>query len=237
MILLKVSRKANGLPEIFYSVQGEGITIGTPSVFLRLALCNLACIWCDSKYTWDWTHYDPAEQIIEMSIDAIAEEIAGFHCKHLVVTGGEPMIQHNQLVHLLGELKRSGYYIEVETNGTIIPCSDTVSVVDLWSVSPKLENSGNSLLSREVPEAYRFFRSLPSSYFKYVVQNKDDIKEVEREIQKYDFNSSKIVLMPEARDRETLIKRSAWLVELCKSRGYAFSLRLQTLLWGNKRGV
>ena len=46
------------LSEIFYSIQGEGVSIGRPSVFLRTALCNLKCKWCDTPYTWDWKKYD-----------------------------------------------------------------------------------------------------------------------------------------------------------------------------------
>ncbi len=56
--MLKVSVQPDGNPEIFYSIQGEGVNIGVPTVFLRLALCNLKCDWCDTKYTWDWDHYE-----------------------------------------------------------------------------------------------------------------------------------------------------------------------------------
>ena len=98
--MLKVSKQPDGRPEIFYSVQGEGVHIGKPAVFLRLSLCNLACTWCDTKYTWDWKRYDPKKQIIEMSPEEIGREVLRYNCKHLVVTGGEPMIQHRQLIPL-----------------------------------------------------------------------------------------------------------------------------------------
>ena len=55
--MLKVSRKPDGSPEIFYSIQGEGANVGKPAVFLRMGLCNLKCSWCDTKYTWDWEEY------------------------------------------------------------------------------------------------------------------------------------------------------------------------------------
>jgi 7-carboxy-7-deazaguanine synthase len=235
--LLKISRHPDGSPEIFYSVQGEGVNTGKPATFLRLSLCNLACIWCDTKYTWDWERYDPDEQIKEMSLEEVELDILKYSCKYLVVTGGEPMIQQRQLIPLLERLKNKGFNIEIETNGTLLPAAGLVNLVDHWSVSPKLGNSGNSLSLREVPEAYKFFGALPSSYFKYVIEDHDDFIEVQGIISKYSLATERILLMPEAQNRGVLLQRSRWLIELCKAQGYLFSTRLQILLWGNRRGV
>ena len=235
--MLKLSGCPDGRPEIFYSVQGEGVNTGKPAIFLRLALCNLACIWCDTKYTWDWKQYDPDKQIKEMSLEEIVREILRYSCGYLVVTGGEPMLQQKQLVPLLQRLKTKDFYIEIETNGTIIPIAVLVNLVDHWSISPKLSNSGNSSSSREILEVYEFFNKLPNSHFKYVIENKGDFTELQSIISKYNLDSEKIILMPEAQNREMLLRKSRWLVELCKNRGYMFSTRLQILLWGNKRAV
>jgi len=234
--VLKVSRKPDGHPEIFCSVQGEGVNIGKPAVFLRLGLCNLKCTWCDTKYTWDWTTYNPKEQLVEMPLGDIEQEILRHNRKYLVVTGGEPMIQQNRLIPLLKHLEGSGFFIEVETNGTIIPDQRLVNLVDHWSVSPKLRNSGNSQSLREVPECYRLFAGITSSHFKYVIQSEDDFKEVQTLADRYDLVPEKIILMPEAQSREDLLDRSRWVVELCKAQGYIFSTRLHILLWGNERG-
>ncbi len=129
--LLKVSKQPDGRPEIFCSVQGEGVNIGKPAVFLRLGLCNLACTWCDTKYTWDWEEYDPKEQIIEMPLEEVEREILGYNCKYLVVTGGEPMIQQSRLMPLLENLKNKEFFIEIETNGTIVPDQKLVNLIDL----------------------------------------------------------------------------------------------------------
>jgi len=235
--LLRVSRQPDGAPEIFFSVQGEGVNTGRPAVFLRLSLCNLACTWCDTRYTWDWQQYDPSEQIMEMSPREIERQIAGYDCRYLVVTGGEPLVQQKQFIGLLQSLTTKGMIVEVETNGTIMPDPELINLIDHWSVSPKLDNSGNSLSLREIPECYRFFGSLSSSHFKYVIKNEDDIAEVQNIMLKYNLPPGKIVLMPEARNKEVLLERSGWLVELCKSYGFLFSTRLQILLWGNQRGV
>ena len=235
--LLKISRRPDGCPEIFHSVQGEGVNTGKPAIFLRLGLCNLACAWCDTKYTWDWGQYDPDEQIKEMSLEEVEREILRYSCRYLIVTGGEPMIQQRQLVPLLRHLKSKRFHIEIETNGTIVPAAGLVNLIDHCSVSPKLGNSGNSLSSREVPQAYDFFGALPSSHFKYVIENQDDFTEVQSIISRYHLPPERIILMPEAQNREALLRKSRWLVEICKDQGYMFSTRLQILLWGNKRAV
>jgi len=235
--LLKVSRQPDGQPEIFHSIQGEGVYAGRPAVFLRLALCNLACVWCDTRYTWDWEHYDQGKGITALSLDEVEEAILRYRCRNLVVTGGEPLVQQRQLTPLLERLKACGFWIEVETNGTIVPGKKLLGVVDHWSVSPKLENSENTRPSRENPEAYRRFRELPSAHFKYVIEKADDLAEVRRLQGKYEIPSGKVVLMPQAQDGDTLLERSRWLVDICKGEGYHFSTRLQVLLWGNRRGV
>jgi len=147
------------------------------------------------------------------------------------------LIQQKELTNLLVSLKTKGFYIEIETNGTIVPNGNLTRLADQWNVSPKLENSGNPPSLREIPEAYDFFISLPSSSFKYVIQTEHDLIEVQRLVDKYSIDVEKIILMPEASDRETLIQRCRWLAEACKDKVYKFSNRLHILLWGNKRGT
>src|ERR1044072_5713610 len=97
------------ISEIFYSLQGEGKNIGTPVVFLRTALCNLKCTWCDTKYTWDWDNYDYKKEVKELDLASICEFIFSFKVKHLVVTGGEPLLQQNRLAQVLSMVKPEGY--------------------------------------------------------------------------------------------------------------------------------
>jgi 7-cyano-7-deazaguanosine (preQ0) biosynthesis protein QueE len=234
--MLKVNKGPEGYPEIFYSIQGEGANIGKPAIFLRLGLCNLKCEWCDTKYTWDWARYNAQEQLIELSSEDIEHRILNFECKYLVVTGGEPLIQQKQIITLLERLKNQGFFIEIETNGTILPDQRMLGLVDHWSVSPKLQNSGNSKADREIDAVYKFFNTLNSSHFKYVLQSEIDFGEVQQLVKQYNINPHKIILMPEACNETDLLIRSRWLVELCKSGGYMFSLRLHILLWGNERG-
>ena len=234
--MLKVSNNPDGSPEIFYSIQGEGVNSGRPAVFLRLSLCNLKCTWCDTKYTWDWDNYDPQKQIVEMQIEGIQREIIKYNCKYLVVSGGEPLVQQKQLIPLLILLKASSYFIEIETNATIIPNQKMLSLVDHWSLSPKLQNSGNPQNLREISECYRLFADMASSHFKYTVQNNDDFGEIHTLAQKYKITPQKIILMPEATNKEELLEKSSWIIDFCKAHGYLFSARLHILFWGNKKG-
>jgi len=111
--MLKVVRKTGAKPEIFFSIQGEGANIGLPAVFLRLALCNLKCAWCDTLYAWDWQQYDPQQNMLEMPAETVEAQILAYKCRYAVITGGEPLIQKQQLTPLLERLKSQGYYIEI----------------------------------------------------------------------------------------------------------------------------
>ena len=234
---LKVSRQPNGEPEIFHSLQGEGASLGSPSVLLRLALCNLTCTWCDTKYTWDWRHYDYDKEVMELSLDQAKERILRYDCRHVVITGGEPLLQQQALAPLVRSLKGMGYTFEVETNGTIGPSPDLERDVDQWNVSPKLETSGNAGGRREVPQALRYLSRLKNAYFKFVVVEASDLEEVRVMTRRYDLPRDRVILMPEGRTRAALEERGRWLSVLCTDEGFRFSPRLHILLWGDKRGT
>src|SRR6476619_558983 len=90
------------ISEIFNSIQGEGTFSGTSCIFLRLSTCNLKCSWCDTKYTWDWDNYDINKEIKEFNIEQVVEKILGFsNINHIVITGGEPLLQQDKLVLLI----------------------------------------------------------------------------------------------------------------------------------------
>lgn len=220
--------------EIFYSIQGEGINIGTPCVFLRLTHCNLHCTWCDTKYSWDFSKNH--DEIKTINSETVYKTLTSFYCKHLVLTGGEPLLHFNkELLVLLSRLKANGWYIEVETNGTILPASESKKYIDQWNVSPKLKNSGNNKSLREIPQALEFYSRLPNSYFKFVIDARKDIVEVTEIVKKYKIDSSKIILMPQSIEANELKMKSIWLIDLCKKYNYRFSPRLHIEIWGNKR--
>ena len=242
---MKISRLADGSPEIFHTLQGEGASLGAPAVFLRLSLCNLHCQWCDTPYTWNWEgtpwpHQDDkkfskAAQILELSPAEIAPLILKYQCDRLVITGGEPLLQQGELVDLLKFLPGIPF-IEVETNGTQMPTEDFIAAASpQFNVSPKLANSGMKPELRLKPDVLQFFSTFSNSFFKFVVCNSTDLGEVLKLKQQFEIPPSRIHLMPEGRDSKSLSDRSLWLADICRDHGFRFSPRLHVLLWGNER--
>ena len=246
------------IAEIFYSIQGEGKLAGVPSVFVRVAGCNLRCVWCDTPYA----SWEPAGE--EMTAGGIVAEVVKHPAGHVVVTGGEPMM-FGDLPELIGRLKAAGKHVTVETAGTLwledLPVRAGERGIDLASVSPKLLNSvpteregGRFAVmherQRENLEVMKNFALggggvVKECQWKFVLAKPGDLGEVEDLLARLNGQlpaSSRVVpkdvvLMPEGVDAATLTQRSRWLAELCKEKGYRMSLRLQVYLWGNKRGT
>ena len=234
--MLRVSRQSGGVPEIFHSLQGEGANIGTATVFLRLAQCNLACSWCDTKYTWDWDNYSYEDEVMTLSVEDVRDAVLAYGCPHLVVTGGEPLLQQRDLAPLGAGLKDAGFYCEVETNGTILPVPELARSIDQWNVSPKLANSGNPLARRVLPEVLEGFSDLPNALFKFVISTPADLDEVLGLRERYHIPNERIILMPEGTSAAALRDRSPWVSEACVKEGFRFSTRLHILLWADQRG-
>lgn len=250
---LKLAR-LNGRPEVFYSIQGEGKGMGTPSVFVRTSLCNLHCIWCDTDYTWNWIgtrfqhlndrqpgyqKFDKKDWIAACSIPEVAALVVAHPCLNVILTGGEPMLQQPALTILMQHLRQANpaYRFEVETNGTLVPTPEFEAQIDQYNVSPKLENSNNPRKLREKPAVYRAFAQNPKAHFKFVVAEKNDLAEVLEIVHRYEIPSEKVWLMPEGSTRQTLARRRMWLVEVCKTHGFRYTDRLHVQIWGSKKGV
>lgn len=229
--------KFKSSPEIFFSIQGEGKNVGCPRVFVRLSGCNLRCGWCDTPYTWDWKRFDKQKEIILLPIEEVVAEIQKFPCKEVVFTGGEPLLQQRELVQVMEKLKPLGYFFEVETNATIQPLFSFDALMDQYNCSPKLENSGNSILSREISKALHFFAKNPKVFFKFVVSEEKDFTEINTLILKYQIPKEKIYLMPEGKTKKALKRKEPWLLPLCETHGFSFSRRLHIEQFGNRRAV
>jgi 7-carboxy-7-deazaguanine synthase len=222
------------IAEIFYSVQGEGSLVGVPSIFVRTSGCNLRCSWCDTPYT----SWNPEGD--DLAIDEILDRAAAFPAaRHVVLTGGEPMIAPG-IVELSERFRDRGMHITVETAGTVfIPVA-----CDLMSISPKLSNSTPEGVFRAQHERLRrrpdVLRGLMASYnyqLKFVITRGGDIGEVCAIVSQLKAPPGKVILMPEGIRTDDLRERGVWLAELCKQYGFRFSPRLHVDLYGNRRGV
>ena len=175
--------------------------------------------------------------MIELSQEQVERRISSYPCSHLVITGGEPLLQQQGLLPLVQSLDRRGFFFEVETNGTVVPDPQIEPLIDQWNVSPKLSNSGIELRRREIPEALHSFARLENAYFKFVVVEPSDVGEVRALAQGCDIGKERIVLMPEGRDADALLERGKWLSQVCVEEGFRFTPRLHILLWGDKRAT
>jgi 7-carboxy-7-deazaguanine synthase len=227
------------LAELFFSIQGEGKLMGVPSAFVRASGCNLRCVWCDTPYA----SWQPEGE--DVSVSAILERVAGFPGRHVVVTGGEPMIVAD-LAELCDALKARDYHITIETAATVF----APVRLDLASLSPKLSNStptqreggrfarAHEQMRLNVKVIQQFIDASPDFQLKFVICQPDDLAEVRdllRQLKRW--SPSDVQLMPEGVDRATLDARSAWISDICKQEGFRFCPRLHVLLYGNQRGT
>lgn len=226
------------ISEIFYSLQGEGLLAGVPSVFVRTSGCNLRCSWCDTPYT----SWKPEGRTC--SLDEILSEVKSHRNGYVVVTGGEPMIAP-EIVELTRQLSDSGLHITIETAGTVL--KDVFC--DLMSISPKLSNSTPLIREdgrwAEMHEQTRYrsdvLRDLMSAYpdyqLKFVISAAQDLAEVRQIVSDTRADSHRVLLMPEGTDPASLRSKSQWLAEICKQQQWRYCPRLHIDIWGDKRGV
>jgi len=224
------------ISEIFESLQGEGVSSGAPAIFVRLAQCNLHCTWCDTKYTWDFERYRYEEEVREQTVAEVAQLVNASASRRLILTGGEPLLQQRALKELFARLAPD-IVVEVETNGTIAPEPEALRRVNQWNVSAKLSSAGDPEQFRIRPDVLGTFRGTASAYLKLVVRTDSDYAEADALVQRLAWPSERVLLMPEATDREQLRARSLDVAQAAHARGFRFSSRLHLELWGGRRGT
>ncbi len=209
------------ISEIFYSLQGEGVWIGAPTVFVRTSGCNLKCKWCDTEYA--------LARGKVMAIDDILLEIGKFNCPNICVTGGEPLIQKD-ITRFIQKLLDRQYFVSVETGGSIsiesLPCEERIMIcLDIKCPSSeehqKMDFSNIELLS-------------PSDQLKFVIANDDDYEYAKDVISKY-RPICQVIMQPEGGKE---LKKLAENVLRDKLGANVRVLpQLHKLIWGDKRGV
>jgi len=226
------------IAEIFQSLQGEGRLTGTESVFVRVGGCNLRCSFCDTPYA-SWS---PEGE--ELSVERIVARVEPFGSRHVVLTGGEPML-FDEAVPLCVELHRLGQHLTIETAGTLyLPVA-----CDLMSLSPKLSNSTPSPESdlqwarRHEKQRHRadVVRRLVAEYdyqVKFVVDRPEDCREIESYLAELpEIDRGRTMLMPQGIDQEELAKKARWLKPYCEQHGLQYCARRQIEWFGQQRGT
>ncbi len=225
--------------ELFYSIQGEGKLTGVPSVFVRASGCNLRCTWCDTPYA-SW-----APEGEDLAVDEIVKRVAAYGVRHVVLTGGEPLIMP-EIEALAERLAGRGHHVTVETAATVYKPLK----LDLASMSPKLSNStpttregGRFARAHEEQRLnpttiQRFIDASPDFQLKFVVAAEADLAEVDALLAGITgWTPADVLLMPEGTDAASLGEKAGWLADLCLRRGFRFCPRLHISLYGNTRGT
>jgi len=226
------------ISEIYKSIQGEGLLTGTPSVFVRASGCNLRCWFCDTPYaSWQPEGSDCA-------VDEIIAQIEKWDCRHVVLTGGEPML-FAELLPLADQLRQRDWHITVETAGTLyLPVA-----CDLMSISPKLATSSPPRAEhphwnrrhergRYQPEVLQALMAEYDYQLKFVIDQESDLEEVEQFLVAFPRAlPDRVLLMPQGRTSEELQQRTEWLQPFCHDRGWTFCPRRQIEWYGPVRGT
>jgi len=235
---------------IFRSIQGEGIDIGMPTIFIRFVGCNLKCDWCDTQYA----SRDKSKYKEMASLEIITEVNSFFDTKSVTLTGGEPFIQDiKDLDKLIYELKGNGYFINIETNGVALPKLKYLKFVDRFSISPKLKSSGNknAIILKTLNKYIDLYAH--KMFLKFVISNKKDFEEMLEILNKLKGCQEKniqVVVQPNIDDTtvKSIGKQSERFLKLLDLvlNDYAYKTKFYNIriipqfhkyLWLNKRGV
>ncbi len=230
------------ISEIYASLQGEGLLAGTPSTFVRTSGCNLRCGWCDTPFT----SWEPSGD--EMTIADVFTKVAELGRRHVVVTGGEPLLLA-EAAELCVALRRAGRHVTVETAGTVLPAA-AEPVADLMSLSPKLASSApppdtprgwraRHEATRRRDDVLRGLAAAGRHQFKFVIDTEADLTEARDWLVALEgvVDRRAVFMMPQGRTPAELAATSAWLERECRHSGFRFAPRHHIAWFGSKRGT
>lgn len=231
------------IAEVYESLQGEGRLAGTPSVFLRTSGCNLRCQWCDTPFT----SWEPTGE--QRSVDSLCDEVAALGLRHVVVTGGEPLVAAG-IGDLCGRLRALGQHVTIETAGTVLP-SVGPPPADLMSLSPKLASSTPIAATGDWPRRHESARrsdetlkTLMDSFpfqLKFVIDNEADLDEAVAWLADLGISAGSpagrhVYLMPQGTDANSLHATETWLGPASNRLGFQLCRRHHIDWFGNQRG-
>jgi 7-carboxy-7-deazaguanine synthase len=239
--------------EMFYSIQGEGRYAGHPSLFIRLAGCNMSCkgFACDTQravdvkqYKSSWKNYDDVAPLIR-DIENLLETNAPCCLSHVVITGGEPVLHfENEIFQdLVRVLQKKEFKITVETNATVdIDFEKNSKYQDfVFAMGVKLSNSGERYINRIKPDIINsYIKNSKESFLKLVIDPifiaNGALEEI-NDISSILEQKTDIYCMPLGSTKEELQSNSYDVFEFCKDNGFIYSDRLHIRIYGHKEGV
>ena len=217
-----MNTSANGklrITEIFYSLQGEALTAGCPTVFIRLTGCPLRCGYCDTTYAFQGGEW--------MDIDTILEHTAAHRARYVTVTGGEPLAQKDCAI-LLRRLCNAGYRVSLETSGAL----------DISQVDPRVTRVMDlkTPASGEVERnRYENIQALtPNDLVKFVICNRDDYQWAKDIVSQYGLDGICEILFSPGQPQQDVTELADWILQ--DHLPVRLQIQLHKHLWGNEPG-
>lgn len=207
------------ITEIFHSLQGESVTVGLPTVFVRLTGCPLRCQYCDTAYAFHGGN--------TTSLDSILEQVASFACSHVCVTGGEPLAQPG-CIGLLKNLCNAGYSVSIETSGarSIAEVDERVMIVMDLKTPASGECSKNMLSN--IPLLKQ------SDQIKFVLCNREDYEWASQMITEHELAERVHLLFSPSWGQLNPTLLADWIIQ--DRLPVRFQLQLHKLLWNDTPG-
>jgi len=211
------------ISEIFFSLQGEGVEIGLPTVFVRLFACDLRCNWCDTMYAVEGRDFR------DHSVSEVLSEIEKHECKRVCITGGEPLIQIKEVEELSNHLIKDNYKILLETSGHKMPPPILWSENSTISMDCKCPSSS----MQDRMDFDLFIKLRPKDQLKFVIQDERDYEYARDVLNRYNIKAN-IVFQP------THGSDLGWITKKVIDDKLEFIRvlpQLHKIIWGDKRGV
>ena len=205
--------------EIFHSLQGEGRSVGWPTVFIRLTGCPLRCGYCDTSYAFQGGEW--------WTLDAILEKVSSWRCRHVTVTGGEPLAQ-KPCLSLLTRLCDAGHDVSLETSGAL-----DISMVDSRVVRVMdLKTPGSGEMERNRYENIPFLTD--RDQVKFVIGDRTDYEWSVQQLHEHRLAERCEVLFSPVYGQLEPRELAEWI--LADQLEVRFQLQLHKILWGDEPG-
>jgi 7-carboxy-7-deazaguanine synthase len=207
------------ITEIFHSLQGESVTAGLPTVFVRLTGCPLRCQYCDTAYAFQGGQLTPMETIIEC--------IESYHCPYICVTGGEPLAQPG-CAELLSQLCDKTYKVSLETSG-----ARDLSLVDQRvMIVMDLKTPGSGEADKNLMSNLGYLK--PTDQIKFVLCDRQDYEWACNMMQEYDLVNRASILFSPSWNELSPTTLADWIVQ--DNLPVRFQIQLHKILWHDAPG-